>query len=209
LSKRCLEVGLDQLDYDIVDKFLRIWWRDKMDTQKPPEGDWTNWLLLGGRGSGKTRAGAEWVRAAATGNQLLFGGKKVGRIALVGETYGDVREVMIEGPSGLLAVHPRADRPVWTPSRRRLEWSDGQVAQAFSSEDPDALRGPQFGGAWLDAKTIWGSLVAVLAAAGSAFGFQVDAQSQAQLAEAALQLATVAGSLFAVFGRLSATTVIE
>ncbi len=149
LSKRILEIGIDRLNFDVVDRFLRLWRRDAMDTQWPAPGDWTNWLLLGGRGSGKTRAGAEWVRAAATGNRLLFP-KPCERIALVGETYGDVREVMIEGPSGLLAVHPRRERPNWISSRKRLEWPNGAIGQVFSSEDPDALRGPQFSAAWSD-----------------------------------------------------------
>ncbi|MDD9910834.1 MAG: terminase family protein [Ahrensia sp.] len=125
-----------------------------METQWPEGDDWTVWLLLGGRGSGKTRAGAEWLRAAATGNRQLFA-RPVERLALVAETYGDAREVMVEGASGLLAVHPRSERPVWTPSRRRLEWANGAVAQVFSSEDPDALRGPQFGAAWCDELAKW------------------------------------------------------
>ncbi len=79
----------------------------------------------------------------------------VGRIALVGETISDVREVMIEGVSGLLAVHPRDRRPQWLSSRRRLEWPNGAVAQAFSSEDPEALRGPQFDIAWCDELAKW------------------------------------------------------
>ncbi len=149
LSRQIREAGLDRLSFDVVDRFLRIWRRDAMDLQWPVGGDWTNWLILGGRGSGKTRAGAEWVRAAAMGNRLLFP-QAVERVALVGETYGDVREVMIEGPSGLLAVHPRLERPHWIPSRRRLEWPNGTVGQVFSSEDPDALRGPQFSAAWAD-----------------------------------------------------------
>ncbi len=116
--------------------------------QHPPGGDWTVWLLLGGRGAGKTRAGAEWVRGLAAS-----GG--AGRIALVGETMADVREVMIEGPSGILAVHARGGRPAWIPSRRRLEWPNGAVALAFSAEDPESLRGPQFDAAWADELGKW------------------------------------------------------
>src|SRR5207248_3232044 len=77
------------------------------------------------------------------------------RIALVGESEHDVREVMIEGTSGLLRISPRAERPVWTSSRRLLEWSNGAVAQAFSAEDPESLRGPQFAAAWLDELAKW------------------------------------------------------
>lgn len=122
--------------------------------QLPPAGSWAVWLLMGGRGAGKTRAGAEWVRARALGHSWCEPGS-VGRIALVGETFADVREVMVEGVSGLIAVHPKPERPVWIPTRRRLEWPNGAVAQAFSSEDPEALRGPQFDIAWCDELAKW------------------------------------------------------
>ncbi len=122
--------------------------------QLPPATDWTTWLLMGGRGAGKTRAGSEWVKALALGRRP-FADEPVGRIALVGETFADVRDVMIEGVSGLLAVHRRADRPHWKPSLRRIEWPNGALAQAFSSEDPEALRGPQFAAAWADEIAKW------------------------------------------------------
>jgi phage terminase large subunit-like protein len=116
---------------------------------------WTTWAVIGGRGSGKTRTGAEWVDALARGDPA-FTPEPVGRIALVGETHCDVREVMIEGPSGILSLPRRGrSRPVWSPSRRRLEWGNGAVAQAFSAEEPDALRGPQFGAAWCDEAAKW------------------------------------------------------
>lgn len=109
---------------------------------------------MGGRGAGKTRAGAEWIRALVATAQ---GGRTDDglRIALIAETHLDAREVMVEGVSGLLAVHPRDERPQWQPSRRRLEWPNGAVAQVFSSEDPDALRGPQFHFAWCDELAKW------------------------------------------------------
>ncbi|MFD0915874.1 DNA-packaging protein [Pseudahrensia aquimaris] len=124
--------------------------------QLPPHWsqNWATWLLIGGRGSGKTRAGAEWVRAMASGHNH-FAPKPVRRIALVGETYADGREVMIEGESGILALCRDDERPVWTSSRRRLEWPNGAIAQVFSSEDPDALRGPQFDVAWCDEVGKW------------------------------------------------------
>jgi len=115
---------------------------------------WTCWLMLGGRGAGKTRTGAEWVRAAALGLPP-YAGAPHGSIALVGETEHDVREVMIEGPAGLLAVSPRSERPHWTATRRRLEWPNGAVAYAFSAEDPEQLRGPQFDAAWCDELAKW------------------------------------------------------
>ena len=117
--------------------------------QLPPDGDWTTWLLLGGRGAGKTRAGAEWVRGLAMG-KTPYANKPVSPIALIGETEHDAREVMIEGVSGLMAVHKRNERPVWISSRRRIEWPSGAFAQIFSAEDPDSLRGPQFAAAWCD-----------------------------------------------------------
>lgn len=121
--------------------------------QLPPAEDWATWLLMGGRGAGKTRAGAEWVRAKVSGEG--WAGPTARNIALVGQTYADVREVMIEGISGLLAVHPPGQKPQWNPSRRRLEWASGAVARAFSSEDPEALRGPQFDAAWCDEAGKW------------------------------------------------------
>jgi phage terminase large subunit-like protein len=122
---------------------------DARPMQRPPPGLTRTWLLSGGRGAGKTRAGAEWVRWA-----VLMAG--YGRVALVAPTFSDVREVMIEGPSGLIwsATH-KDDRPVWQPSRHRLEWKNGAVAYGFSAEDPDSLRGPQFDLAWCDEAAAW------------------------------------------------------
>ncbi|NQY13527.1 MAG: DNA-packaging protein [Henriciella sp.] len=117
--------------------------------QRPPRGPWRTWLFIGGRGAGKTRAGAEWTRFAA-----VLGGCH--RIALVGPTLGDVREVMIEGPSGLRWIEPDpAARPQYSVSRRRLEWPNGAVGLVFSAEDPDSLRGPQFDAAWCDEIAVW------------------------------------------------------
>jgi phage terminase large subunit-like protein len=115
---------------------------------------WTTWLLLGGRGAGKTRAGAEWVRALVHGVSP-FAAAPVSPIALVGETEHEVREVMVEGVSGLLTISRRGDRPTWISSRRRLEWPSGAFAQAFSADDPESLRGPQFAAAWSDELAKW------------------------------------------------------
>ena len=134
--------------------FNRDWPLKTRLAQQVPETDWTNWLLMGGRGSGKTRAGAEWVRGVVLGDPL-FSKNPVGRIALIGEDQGDVRAVMIEGDSGLLAIHTPNERPTWLSSRRRLERPNGAVAEAFSSKDPDALRGPQFEAAWCDELAKW------------------------------------------------------
>ena len=115
---------------------------------------WTTWLVLGGRGAGKTRTGAEWVRGLALG-RAPFAERPVSPIALVAETRDDLREVMVEGVSGLLAVHPDDERPQWQASRRRLVWPNGAVAQGFSAEDPESLRGPQFAAAWADEVGKW------------------------------------------------------
>jgi phage terminase large subunit-like protein len=134
-------------------------WRDDWlfwarDDQLPPAGGWRTWLMMGGRGAGKTRAGAEWVRGLALGLPG-FGGVRHGRIALVGESLADGRDVMVEGVSGLLGVHGKAERPDWRPSLRRLTWPNGAIAQVFSAEDPESLRGPQFDAAWCDEIGKW------------------------------------------------------
>ncbi len=116
--------------------------------QMPPQGDWTSWLYLGGRGAGKTRAGAEWIRA-----RVAKGSGR--RIALVAATAADARDVMIEGKSGLLAVSPDGERPDFQPSKRRLTWPNGAIATLFSAENPDALRGPQHDTAWCDELAKW------------------------------------------------------
>ncbi len=115
--------------------------------QQPPAHDWRTWLLMGGRGSGKTRAGAEWVHGLARKNSGL-------RIALVAETFADAREVMIDGQSGIMRIAGR-ERPVFEISRRRLVWPNGSTAYLFSSEDPESLRGPQFHAAWCDELAKW------------------------------------------------------
>jgi phage terminase large subunit-like protein len=126
-----------------------MWFLWVTPAQTPPEGEWRVWLMMGGRGAGKTRAGAEWVRD-------LVEKQGVKRIALVGPTLHDVREVMIEGPSGLKAVASDAWTPVYNVTRRRLVWP-GERAEAhvFSAEDPDSLRGPQFEAAWCDEIGAW------------------------------------------------------
>ncbi|WP_349644278.1 terminase family protein [Rhodopseudomonas sp. BR0M22] len=115
---------------------------------------WTTWLMLGGRGAGKTRAGAEWVRALVAGTPP-YAARPYGRIALIGESWHDAREVMVEGESGLLRISPRAERPEWIATRKRLEWPNGAVGQVFSADDPDSLRGPQFEAAWCDELAKW------------------------------------------------------
>jgi phage terminase large subunit-like protein len=123
------------------------WHFNRRGPQMPPPGDWRVWLLMGGRGSGKTRAGAEWVHALASARPQI-------RIALVAETLGDAREVMIDGVSGICRIAGRS-RPEFEASRRRLVWPNGSIGQIFSSEDPESLRGPQFHLAWCDELGKW------------------------------------------------------
>ncbi len=125
-----------------------------MPHQLPPEGDWRAWVILGGRGAGKTRAGAEWVRAQVEGSRPLDSGRCT-RLALVGETIDQVREVMIFGESGIMACSPPDRRPEWQATRKRLLWPNGAIAQVFSAHEPDSLRGPQFDGAWVDELAKW------------------------------------------------------
>ncbi len=124
--------------------------------QLPPDGeDWRSWLILGGRGAGKTRAGAEWVRAQALGLWQAKGLPVSERIALIAPTLGEARSVMIEGKSGLLGIHMEDERPDYEPSKRLLTWPNGSVAQVFSADEPDSLRGPQFDLAWCDELAKW------------------------------------------------------
>ena len=134
----------------------QIWARDD---QLPPElaqggGPWTTWLLLGGRGSGKTRAGAEWVRGVALG-RAPFALRPAGRIALVADTLDDARAVMVEGVSGLMSIYPQHERPSFHATKNELEWPNGARARLFSASDPDSLRGPQFDAAWCDELAKW------------------------------------------------------
>lgn len=139
---------------DDLSRIERDWNGWSGPAQKTPDGDWATWLFVGGRGAGKTRAGAEWLTRRAV---------KGARLALVGQTLHDVREVMIEGPSGLKAVAAPGDRPVYHSSRRMLEWPNGARAFAFSAEDPESLRGPQFHAAWADEFCAWRKSGEVLA----------------------------------------------
>jgi phage terminase large subunit-like protein len=120
--------------------------------QLPPDGAWTSWMMLGGRGAGKTRAGAEWIRSLVETENPQ---KACRHIALIGENYGAARAVMVEGPSGLLAVSRPDFRPRFLPSRQLLVWPNGAEARLFSAERPEALRGPQFDAAWCDELAKW------------------------------------------------------
>lgn len=123
----------------------RAWARS---SQLPPAGLWAIWLILAGRGFGKSRTGAEWVR-----DEISSGRRS--RFALVAPTAADARDVMVEGESGLLAVCPPWDRPVYEPSKRRVTWPNGGIATLYSADEPDRLRGPQHDGAWGDELAAW------------------------------------------------------
>jgi phage terminase large subunit-like protein len=116
--------------------------------QLPPPGTWRTWLLLAGRGFGKTRTGAEWVRDQVTNHKRR-------RIALVAPTAGDCRDVMVEGESGLLAIFPPGQRPRYEPSKRRVTFSNGAIATTYSADEPERLRGPQHDAAWCDEIASW------------------------------------------------------
>lgn len=122
--------------------------------QLPPAGEWKTWVIMGGRGAGKTRAGSEWVRSMVEGGTPLAPGR-ARRVALVAETVDQAREVMVMGDSGILACSPPDRRPEWVAGRRALVWPNGAEAQVFSAHDPESLRGPQFDAAWADELAKW------------------------------------------------------
>lgn len=114
--------------------------------QLAPDGDWPVWLVKAGRGWGKTRVGSEWVRQQK---------EKVGRIALIGPTAADVRDVMVDGDSGIISISPPWDKPEYQPSKRRVVWQNGSVAYMYSADEPERLRGPQHGAGWCDEIGSW------------------------------------------------------
>jgi len=124
----------------------RFWARPD---QLAPNGDWSTWLLLAGRGYGKTRVGAEWIR------DIAQNGNSKTRIALVAPTAADARDVMVEGESGLMGVCPPWDMPIFKPSQRKVIWKNGATAHLYSAEKPDKLRGPQHTHAWCDELCAW------------------------------------------------------
>ncbi|WP_441229438.1 DNA-packaging protein [Tardiphaga sp. 215_C5_N2_1] len=124
-------------------------WRSKArPNQLPPDGDWNGWLLLAGRGFGKTFTGAGWVNDLAETRAAR-------RIALVAPTAADARDTLVEGQSGILAMAPSWNRPIYEPSKRRLTWPSGTIATTFSSEEADRLRGPEHDAAWADELAAW------------------------------------------------------
>jgi phage terminase large subunit-like protein len=139
---------LDQLSPDEAWALLYDWPFWARPNQLPPPGRWRVWLLLAGRGFGKTRTGAEFVRARVATRTAR-------RLALVAPTAADARGVMVEGESGILAVSPYWDRPRFEPSNRRLTWANGAIATLYSAAEPERLRGPQHDAAWCDELASW------------------------------------------------------
>jgi phage terminase large subunit-like protein len=125
------------------------WW-GRAEQFEPPGEAWRLWLILGGRGSGKSRTGAEWIK-----RRIRYADRPL-RVALVGPSLQETRAVMVEGESGLLAVHEYDDqRPAFLPSKREIIFANGSIAQLFSADTPDSLRGPQFHLAWCDELAKW------------------------------------------------------
>ncbi|MBH1942727.1 DNA-packaging protein [Erythrobacter sp. YJ-T3-07] len=137
--------SLREDDADALGLYWRLWARPE---QLPPPDDWDTWLICAGRGFGKTRAGAEWVRMIACTDRHA-------RIALVGASLSEVRSVMIEGESGILAVCAPNNAPQWEPSLRRLSWASGARGYCYSAAEPESLRGPQHSHAWCDEIAKW------------------------------------------------------
>ena len=131
---------------DPAELALYDWPRFARPEQLAPAGDWRTWLILAGRGWGKTRTGAEWVRAMV---------KSCRYVNLVGATADDARDIMIEGESGILAICPRHERPDYLPSKRRLEWPNGATSLIFTADEPDRLRGKQSAKLWCDELATW------------------------------------------------------
>jgi phage terminase large subunit-like protein len=138
---------LSGMDPDSLVWDWSVWGRPE---QQAPEGDWNIWAYIAGRGAGKTRTAAEWVREQA---KFTTTGQR--RFALVARTAADVRDVIVEGESGIMNVTPPSERPLYEPSKRRLTWPNGNTATCFTADEPDSLRGPQFTHAWGDEIAAW------------------------------------------------------
>lgn len=138
--------ALETLSDDEAEAILFDWPTWARGEQLAPDWDWETWLINAGRGWGKTRTGAEWTRQKAQSCPIIH---------LVGPTAADARDVMVEGPAGILAISPKWDRPDYEPSKRRLTWPNGAIGVLFSAEEPERLRGPQCYAAWCDEIAAW------------------------------------------------------
>ncbi|MEM1133902.1 MAG: terminase family protein [Pseudomonadota bacterium] len=160
------DVLLESMDSAEAQALIEDWQFWARPAQLAPPGDWRIWLMMAGRGFGKTRAGAEWVHHIARNNGEA-------RIALVGASLAEVRAVMIEGESGLLATARRREKLIWEPSLRRLRWPSGSMAMVYSAAEPESLRGPQHSHGWCDEIAKWD------AQTGSSFGRRGDSPALA------------------------------
>jgi phage terminase large subunit-like protein len=127
-------------------RLARVWHLHARDEQLPPAGPWTYWLILAGRGFGKTRTGAEWVRRQVRASRY---------VNLIGATADDARDIMIEGESGILAICPRDERPQYKRSERKLLWPNGAISLIFTADEPERLRGKQHEKLWCDELAAW------------------------------------------------------
>jgi len=148
------EAELANLSNETKAKLLHHWPFWARPEQLAPAGDWFTWVILAGRGFGKTRAGAEWVRSQVCGDTPLAPGRAK-RVALIAETAADARDVLVEGDSGIMGIHPKDFRPTYEPSKRRVTWPNGAVATLYNATEPDQLRGPQHDLAWCDELAKW------------------------------------------------------
>jgi phage terminase large subunit-like protein len=140
--------ALSDIDPDSLIWDWSVWARPEQIA--PPGIDWNIWLVMAGRGFGKTRLAAEWVR-----EQAKYTNTGQRRFALVARTAADVRDVIVEGESGIVNITPPSERPLYEPSKRRLTWPNGNTATLFTADEPDGLRGPQFTHAWGDEIAAW------------------------------------------------------
>lgn len=156
LPPKLLTQALASLTEAEADQLLHDWRFTARPEQLAPHGDWQVWAYIAGRGAGKTRSGAEWVRS-----KVMAG---CSRLALIAPTAADARDVMVEGDSGVLSVCWSGDRdgkgnvigrPIYEPSKRRLTWANGAIATTYSADEPERLRGPQHDGAWCDEVGAW------------------------------------------------------
>ncbi len=156
LPEKTRRAAIRELSGAEAEALLHDWRFWARPSQLPPPGDWTTWLVLAGRGFGKTRMGVEWVRSLVEGaTPLTAPGGGIARIALVAETAADARGVVVEGASGFLALCPRGFRPRYEATKRRLTWPNGAVATLYNAVEPDQLRGPQHHAAWGDELAKW------------------------------------------------------
>jgi phage terminase large subunit-like protein len=150
LGPEAVLAALDQDQRNALPWVWRLWARPE---QLAPTGDWRWWAAIAGRGFGKTRLGAEWVREKAAAMPGSMG-------ALIGQTPDEVRKVQIEGPVGILAVSPAGERPEWEPSKGLLTWPNGTKAEIYSGAKPEGFRGPQFHWLWADELAKWAKATA-------------------------------------------------